>query len=82
MGLELHDLFPPRDKSTSAPKKIANLLTAGQALELLAQESLFVAVALTNYLHGIEPLPSGIERLRMAAGRIGLLLEQTKKATT
>ena len=77
MGLELSDLFPPRDKPAGAPRKVANLLTAGQALELLASESLLVAVALTNYLHGIELLPADTERLRLAAGRIGLIQKQT-----
>ena len=77
MGLELHELYPPRDKHAGTPKKIANLLTAGQALELLAQETLLVAVALTNYFNGIELLPNDTERLRLAAGRIGLLREET-----
>lgn len=82
MGLELHDLFPPQDKLTTAPKKIANLLTAGQALELLAQESLFVAVAISNYFHGVTLTQKDINRLTTAAGRIGLLREQTKKTTS
>lgn len=79
LGMELSDLFPPRDKPANAPKKIANLLTAGQALELLAQESLLAAVALTNYLHGITLTPQDTERLRLAAGRIGLLNDQTRR---
>jgi hypothetical protein len=79
MGLELSDLFPPRDKPAGRLKKIANLLTAGQALELLASESLLVGLALTNYLHGIDLPPSDIERLRLAAGRINLLNEQTRR---
>ncbi|MBK1685532.1 hypothetical protein CKO18_18430 [Rhodoferax fermentans] len=77
MGLQMTDLFPPRDIPANAPKKIANLLTASQALELLASESLFVAVALTNYLRGITLTPADTERLRLAAGRIGLLNDQT-----
>lgn len=81
MGLELHDLFPPRDKPAGAPKKIANLLTAGQALELLATESLFVAVAIGNYFHGVTLTQKDLDRLTTAAGRIGLLREQTKKVT-
>ncbi|MBP9904871.1 MAG: DNA primase [Rhodoferax sp.] len=79
MGLELTDLFPPRDKHSGAPKKIANLLTTGQALELLANETLLVAVALTNYLHGITLSPQDTERLRLAAGRIGLIHEQSRR---
>jgi hypothetical protein len=77
MGLELHDLFPPSDRPTNAPKKLANMLTTTQALDLMASETLIVAMALTNFLRGIAPLPSDIERLRLAAGRINLLNEQT-----
>jgi hypothetical protein len=77
MGLELHELFPPRDQPMGAPRKIANLLTAGQALELLATETLFVAVALGNYFHGVTMTPQDIERLTSAAGRIGLLRQNT-----
>lgn len=77
MGLELHDLFPPRENHAQSPKKIANLLTAAQALELLAMESWLVAVALNNYLQGIALTPLDMARLRLAAGRINLLREQT-----
>jgi hypothetical protein len=78
MGLELHDLFPPRETPPGAPKRTPRLLTAGQALELLANEALFIAVALTNYLNGITLTTMDTERLRLAAGRINLLKEQVK----
>ncbi len=81
MGLELHDLFPPRDKSATAPRKIANLLTAGQALELLADEAMFVAVALANYFHEVALSQPDVDRLLTAAGRINQLRDQTKKVT-
>lgn len=77
MGLELSDLFPPRETPPGAPKRIARLLTAGQALELLASETLFVAVAIGNYFHGVTLTQKDIDRLMTAAGRIGLLREQT-----
>ena len=79
LGLELSDLFPPRDKPTGTPKKIANLLTAGQALELLATETLFVAVAIGNFFHGMTLTQVDIDRLTTAAGRIALLREQTQR---
>jgi len=79
MGLELSDLFPPRDKPTGTPKKIANLLTAGQALELLATETLFVAVAIGNFFHGMTLTQVDIDRLTTAAGRIALLRDQTQR---
>lgn len=77
LGLELADLFPPRETPPGAPKRIARLLTAGQALELLASETLFVAVAIGNYFHGVTLTQKDIDRLMTAAGRIGLLREQT-----
>jgi len=79
LGLELSDLFPPRDKRTGTPKKIANLLTAGQALELLATETLFVAVAIGNFFHGMTLTQVDIDRLTTAAGRIALLRDQTQR---
>jgi len=79
LGLELSDLFPPRDKRTGTPKKIANLLTAGQALELLATETLFVAVAIGNFFHGMTLTQVDIDRLTTAAGRIALLRDQTRR---
>jgi len=81
LGLELSDLFPPRDKPTGTPKKIANLLTAGQALELLHTEATLIAIALTNFFKGTAVAETDMTRLRQAAGRIGLLREQTKKVT-
>ena len=79
MGLELHDLFPPQDKPTGTPKKIANLLTAGQALELLHTEATLIAIALTNVFKGTAVAETDMTRLRQAAGRIGLLREQTQR---
>lgn len=79
MGLSMNDLFPPRDKSANAPKKIANLLTAGQALELLADEAGLVAIAIANYFHEVALSQKDIDRLMTAAGRIALLRDQTRK---
>ena len=79
LGLELSDLFPPRDKPTGTPKKIANLLTAGQALELLHTEATLIAIALTNVFKGTAVAETDMTRLRQAAGRIALLREQTQR---
>ena len=81
LGLELHHLFPPRDKPNDAPKRIANLLTDGQALQLLSNEVLFAAVAIANYFHGVKLTQVDIDRLTTAAGRIALLREQTQRIT-
>lgn len=73
LGLELHDLFPTSDRPVNAPKKIAKVLTAGQALELLADESLLVAVAAGNVAHGVQMHQADTDRLMVAAGRIAWL---------
>lgn len=79
VGIELSDLFPPRDKPFGTPKKIANLWTAGQALELLASEIFFSSVALSNHQRGIVLTELDVEHLRQAAGRINLIYEQTRR---
>ncbi|MDZ4145692.1 MAG: hypothetical protein U1D29_14350 [Burkholderiales bacterium] len=79
LGLTMSDLYPPRDKPAGAPKKIANLLTAWQALELLADETMLIAVALANYFHEIPLSQNDVDRLMTAAGRIALLRDHTRK---
>ena len=44
MGLELHDLFPPKDRPATAPMRTAKLLTPAQALDLLHDEAQLVGV--------------------------------------
>lgn len=77
IGLELHDLYPPRERPPGAPKRQARLLTAGQALELLADESMLVAVAAANVGHGFLLTEIDLARVLAAAGRINLLHEYT-----
>ena len=77
INLETHELFPPKERSLTAPPKLARLLTAGQALELLESEALLVAVTAANVLHGIVLSQCDIDRLNQAAGRIGYLRKET-----
>lgn len=77
IGLEFHDLFPPRGKPTSAPKRIARLLTAQQALELLATEMTLVVVAAGNVAHGVTLSEADLERVLLAGARINWLRDQT-----
>jgi len=48
-------------------------------LELLATETLFVAVAIGNFFHGMTLTQVDIDRLTTAAGRIALLRDQTRR---
>lgn len=77
LGLELSDLFPPKEKTGREPPRTPRLLTAGQALELLEREALLVAVAAANVRHGVVLNQSDIDRLTQAAGRIAWLREES-----
>lgn len=73
LGLGMGDLFPPRNRSGREPKRIARLLTAGQALELLRGEATLVAVAASHLGLGRELTQGDRARLLTAAGRINHL---------
>lgn len=77
LGLQMEDLFPPRQPSGREPKRTPRLLTAGQALELLEREALLVVVAAANILHGVVLTQTDLDRLTRAAGRIGWLREES-----
>jgi hypothetical protein len=75
LGLELSDLFPPRE-SHGAPLKKRRLISAGQALDLLHDEAQLVAMCAANITHGI--LLSGDDKARVlaAAGRVAYLRDE------
>ena len=77
LGMELTDLFPPREKTGREPTRYPRLLTAGQALELLESEARLVAVAAANLLHGVALNQTDLDRLTQAAGRIAWLREES-----
>lgn len=70
IGLELHDLFPPSDRSVNAPKRTAKLLTHAQALDLLHDEAQLIGISAGNIGHGIELSEDDRARVLQAAGRI------------
>lgn len=77
MGLDMSDLFPPRDKSGREPPRTPRLLTAGQALELLESEATFVAVAAGNLQQRVILNQTDLDRLNKAAGRIAWLRKES-----
>ena len=77
MGLELHELFPPREVSPGAPKRTARLLTAGQALELLATEAMLVFTAATTLLNGRTLTVADKNRLLESVSRINFLRNES-----
>ena len=77
MGLELHDLFPPRDVPPGAPKRTAKLLTAGQALELLANEAALVFTSAATLLNGRPLTETDKNRLLESVSRINFLRNES-----
>ena len=77
MGLKLHELFPPRDVPPGAPKRTARLLTAGQALELLASEAMLVFTAAATLLNGRALTVADKNRLLESVSRINFLRNES-----
>lgn len=75
LGLEMTDLFPPRVKTGREPSRLQKVLTAGQALELLAFEALVVSIVATDSASGKTISPEDAQRVRIAAGRIAAVRE-------
>ncbi len=75
LGLDLSDLFPPRESGAGRPHR-RRLLTAGQALGLLAGESNLVAVAAASVAHGVALSEGDRARVLQAAGRIAYLSQE------
>ena len=77
LGLELHDLFP-RSMAGSAPMRKRGLLSAGQALDLLAFESSLVRLAASNLANGHQLTDDDLERLAVAAARIQAIASEVR----
>ncbi|MFM2345884.1 MAG: hypothetical protein RL654_637 [Pseudomonadota bacterium] len=82
LGLEIADLFPPRErepgKPASAPRRVG-MLPPMQALELIAAETFLVLVAAENLANGFTLTDTDRERLRAAAARIQYLTDETRR---
>ena len=76
LGLDMADLFPPRDTPAHAPKRTPRLLTAGQALELLGDESNFIAITAANIGNGVQLTQGDINRALLSAGRVQWMRDQ------
>ncbi|EWS53404.1 MULTISPECIES: hypothetical protein [unclassified Methylibium] len=74
VGLELEDLFPPRD-SSGPPLKRRRLITATQALDVLDSETALVLLSASDMAKG-ELVD--FERLLTAAARIALIRDEVR----
>lgn len=75
LGLELSDLFPPRDRH-GAPLQKRRLISDRQALELLGDEANLVAVAAANVANGVTLTADDKTRLLRAAERVSYLRQE------
>lgn len=77
VGLDLADLFARTGSSGKASKR-RHLITAAQALDLLHDEALLVAVAAANIAHGVELAEADKDRLLQAAARVAYLRNEVR----
>ncbi len=77
LGLQMSDLFPPRQLCGREPKRTTRLLTAGHALELLEREAHLVAVAAANLQRGVKLNQDDLDRIMQAAGRINWIRNES-----
>ncbi len=78
VGMQLQDLFPPRDVPPGAPKRMPRLLTASQANQLMLDELTFAAFAIENAANGVELSEANRARLRKAVGTLNLLRDEIR----
>jgi hypothetical protein len=77
LGLEMSDLFPPRE-SHGAPLKRRALLSAQQCLDVIAFECLLTWTAAFNLANGHALTPDDLQRLAVAGGRIQALAAEVR----
>jgi len=77
LGLDLSDLFPPRE-SHGAPLKKRALLSAQQCLDVIAFETMLVGTAAFNLANGHALTPDDLQRLGVACGRIQALADEVR----
>jgi hypothetical protein len=77
LGLELSDLFPPKEKY-GGPIRRKRLVSAQQALEVLAFETLLTWTAAKNLANGVVLTDQDRVRLDLAATRIHDISQEVK----
>ncbi len=78
LGLELSDLFPPRQRSKTAPKRTPRLLSPDQAFELLDKESMLTLMTASKIIKGGSLSKKDYSDLLIAVGRIQHIRAETK----
>ena len=81
LGIELHDLFPPRSDRPgggAGPMKRRRLITASQALQLLDEEITLAIVCASDMAQRKALDESTRERLMQAAARVSMLQDEVR----
>jgi hypothetical protein len=78
LGLELHELFPPRPQpgGGSEPIRRRRLLTAGQALDLLSFEIGLTLLCASDMAKGDALDEATRERLLLGAARVSMMRDE------
>ena len=77
LGLELEDLFPPRESSGGRPTR-RRMLPASQALDLIDGEMALCVVCASDLAAGRQLDEPTRERLLVAAARVGMLRDEAR----
>ena len=79
LGLEVHELYPPRNLSGREPKRNPPLVSTTQCLELLYEVINRMVITVLNFYNGVELTPNDREQLLSNAIRTIQILEMTKE---
>ena len=79
LGLEVHDLYPPRNLSGREPKRNPPLVSTTQCLELLHVLINRMVITVLSFHNGVELTPDDREQLLSNAIRVIQILEMTKE---
>ena len=79
LGVEAHELYPPRNLSGKEPIRNSPLVSTTQCLELLHELTNRMVIAVLNFHNGAELTPNDREQLLSNAIRAIQILEMTKE---
>ena len=79
LGVEAHELYPPRNLSGREPIRNSPLVSTTQCLELLHELTNRMVIAVLNFHNGVELTPNDREQLLSNAIRTIQILEMTKE---
>ena len=79
LGLEAHELYPPRNRSGYEPKRNPPLVSPNQCIELIKMPINQMVITVLNFYNGVELTEKDKEQLLSNAHRAIQILEMTKE---